>query len=170
MKLNKMFKEFNTAFGLKEKDFNVEELRKSQMLIEEEVAEFDEELYDNDVESGVSYSECDSEQVRSFSLKNDAFLDKVNVVKELTDILYITMQQMTQLGLDVEACITEVHRSNMTKTIKKERIESELQFAKERYPSAVSAQVGDVFVMRDPTTNKIVKPQGYTPADMTVVL
>ena len=41
--------------------------------------------------------------------------DLPKLAKELTDILYVTAQQMSVLGLPVDALIREVHRSNMSK-------------------------------------------------------
>lgn len=41
--------------------------------------------------------------------------DLAKIAKELTDILYVTAQQMEVLGLPVDALLREVHKSNMSK-------------------------------------------------------
>ena len=42
-------------------------------------------------------------------------MDLPKLAKELTDILYVTAQQMAVLGLPVDALLREVQRSNMSK-------------------------------------------------------
>ena len=41
--------------------------------------------------------------------------DIENVAKELTDVLYVTYGMGASLGIDLDACFTEVHRSNLSK-------------------------------------------------------
>lgn len=41
--------------------------------------------------------------------------DLENVAKELTDVLYVTYGMGASLGIDLDACFTEVHRSNLSK-------------------------------------------------------
>lgn len=41
--------------------------------------------------------------------------DLLQIAKELTDVLYVTAQQMDALGLPVDALLREVQRSNMSK-------------------------------------------------------
>ena len=41
--------------------------------------------------------------------------DIVEIADALTDILYVTYGAGASVGIDLDACVTEVHRSNMTK-------------------------------------------------------
>ncbi len=40
---------------------------------------------------------------------------RLNVAKEVTDLLYVAYGLAVTLGIDADACLVEVHRSNMTK-------------------------------------------------------
>ena len=52
-----------------------------------------------------------------FQELKDAIKDKdlVEVADALTDILYVTYGAGIAFGIDLDACLAEVHRSNMTK-------------------------------------------------------
>lgn len=52
-----------------------------------------------------------------FQELKDAIKDKnlVEVADALTDILYVTYGAGVAFGIDLDACLAEVHRSNMTK-------------------------------------------------------
>ena len=67
--------------------------------------------------------------------------DLENVAKELTDILYVTYGMGASLGIDLDACFTEVHRSNLSKL-----------------------ENGKVIYRED---GKVMKGKNYTPPDMT---
>jgi NTP pyrophosphatase (non-canonical NTP hydrolase) len=64
-----------------------------------------------------------------------------DVAKELTDLLYVVVGTFEAWGLDMEACFGEVHASNMSKQ--------------------PGAKRGD---------GKVLKGEGYKPADMVKVL
>ena len=66
--------------------------------------------------------------------------DFENVAKELTDILYVTYGMGASLGIDLDACFTEVHRSNLSKL-----------------------ENGKVIYRED---GKVMKGKNYTPPDM----
>lgn len=156
MQINKMFQDFNTTFGIKEADFTPTQLDATYSLIADELLELFDEIY-NDVDGDTL-------------IPVPAF-DKYNTAKELVDILYITMQRMTTHGLDVEACIREVHESNMSKLVAPVDIEEELEVALKRYPFAIAIELTNgMYVLRDSKTNKVIKPVGYKAADMTKVV
>lgn len=154
MKLNQMFLEFNAAYDMNPLEFAPTSLYKTHSLIRDEVDELAEEIY-------LDPSDF-TEELIPLPLFN-----KENTVKELTDVLYITMQRMTSHGVDVEACLHEVHRSNMSKLVDKSMLSVELEVAKVRYPNVVSFETKEgVYVLKDELTGKVVKPTSYTEANM----
>lgn len=72
--------------------------------------------------------------------------DPIEFCDAVVDLLYFTYGTALALGIPLEACFEEVHRSNM-------------------------AKVGpDGVVQRDPVTGKIKKPDGWTAPDLGEVL
>lgn len=140
--LNEMFKEFNDTYGYEPMEFNSANLKTATKLISDEVVEI---LIESDAEE----------------------LDKAAGAKELTDNLYITMQQMSAMGLDIPACLTEVHRSNLSKTVPLVEVDKYLEEVKERYPAAYAVPMGDVAVLRCGDTGKVIKPSCYSEALIT---
>lgn len=140
--LNEMFGEFNKTYGYEPMEFNSLNLKKAVKLISDEVVE--------------TLIESDAEE-----------LDKPAGAKELTDILYITMQQMSAMGLDIHACLNEVHRSNLSKTVDSEHAHEYLLEVQERYPNAFTTMVNGRVVLRCADTSKVIKPSCYTAADMS---
>ena len=55
-----------------------------------------------------------NEELQETNEELDA-MDLSKLAKELTDILYVTAQQMAVLGLPIDALLREVQRSNMSK-------------------------------------------------------
>lgn len=70
--------------------------------------------------------------------------DFENVAKELTDILYVVYGMGASLGIDLDACFTEVHRSNLSKL-----------------------ENGKVLYRKD---GKVMKGKDYSPANICQVL
>lgn len=92
MSLEQMVRQFNNTYGVKESSIprlpTPEEADRIYNMVWEELQETNDEL--------------------------DA-RDLVKLAKELTDILYVTAQQMAVLGLPIDALLREVQRSNMSK-------------------------------------------------------
>lgn len=143
--INKMFKEFNELYGLETKEID-HNLPAMHDLIEDERKELGDEIFD--VQDG-HYVSCE------------------DVVKEAIDIIYITCQQLTERGVDVEAALNEVHRSNMSKLPHEPEVDNELEIAKIRYPSAYITSAGGWSVIKCRDTNKVIKPTTYSPAVIT---
>ena len=168
MQLNKMFKEFNELYGIDVKPVTQAGLRKALHLIQDEVDEFADELFDTDLTPDLKATGA---VIPAWQPKLDEDLDKPNIAKEMTDILYITMQKMIENGFDVEACLSEVHESNMSKRVYIDDLEMELKEARTRYPDVYEVQLSqNWFVLIDASSNKVVKPMCYSPADLEAVL
>lgn len=71
--------------------------------------------------------------------------DPVKLAKELCDLLYVVLGTGVSLGLDLEKCFKEVHRSNMSK------LDSD----------------GNVIRRED---GKVLKSELYSPADLKPIL
>ena len=148
MKMNEMFLEFNTVYGIQPLERTLANLASTQSLIQDEVAELWDELYDAEE-------------------KTDDALDQANITKELTDILYITMQRMIVFGMDIEDCLKEVHRSNMSKSVSGENVAKEVLIAQQRYPKVLVQDMGgNRFVLRCNDSGKVIKPTSYSAANM----
>lgn len=144
MQLNKMFEDFNKLYGVESIPMNQEHMEDTGSLVMDEVTEFIAEAREGNI---------------------------INGAKELTDILYITMQRMVAHGLNPEALLAEVHRSNMSKRVHRNALENEMLIALQRYPAAEAKHLrDDWFVLKDKTTGKVIKPQYYLPADIPDVL
>jgi len=139
MSLNKMFDEFNELYGLTKKPVN-HDLNSMYKLISDEVEELS---FDIDFDKG---SDC--------------------IIKEAIDTIYITCQQLRERGVNVEAALAEVHRSNMSKQVLWSS-SSELETAKRRYPNAELVENGEILVMKCADTGKVIKPTTYSPAVIT---
>lgn len=119
-----MVKEFHKTF-IKEKDPTTPtwpddtDLTLRSDLIEEEWTELDKELWEDPKKR-----------------------DIVKVAKELVDLLYVVYGTAAKLGLPIDACFAEVHRSNMSK------------LGKDGLP-----------VLR--SDGKVLKGPNYSPADLS---
>lgn len=147
--LNKLFDEFNDMYGLERKpiDSNIESMHR---LIQDEV------------------NELGWETQRSCN----GILNIVpgELIKEAIDTIYITCQQLRERGVNLDAALREVHRSNMSKALDiydPEIAHSELQEAKKRYPNAELVPHGSYYVIKCMDSGKIVKPTTYSPAVIT---
>jgi hypothetical protein len=140
--LNAMFDEFNSTYDYDTVELNAENLAKSHKLIQDEVDEINEEVVQP-----------------TFS--------KSTAIKEMIDNIYITAQQLRAYGVDIDAALAEVHRSNLSKTVPVTLTAIYMEEAKERYPSASYIIKGDRAVLRCLETNKVIKPSIYSPAVIT---
>jgi len=138
--LNQTFDEFNTTYGYAPLEFNAVNLGKAAKLIQDEVDETNAEI------------------------KHP--YDPLNAAKELTDILYITMQQMRAMGIDIHACLEEVHRSNLSKRVPASDVDQYLEEVEVRYPNAIAIVKDHKAVLRCTDSNKIIKPSCYSPAQI----
>lgn len=155
MNLNEMFHQFNSQYQVGFLIPTHEEISNITNLIQDEVCESFEEFFDV-----WNNGYCEPEPKQNPNLKAYA--------KELTDILYITMERMTALHFNLEQLLNAVHQSNMSKTITIDQIDYELDVAKKRYPyTAVIEVAPGVAVLRCTKTNKVIKPTTYEPAVIT---
>lgn len=144
--------EFNDMYGLEVKPVD-HDLTSMTGLIEDEVVELGNEVY----------------EAHTIGPK-----DKVNtiaVIKESIDIIYITAQQLRERGVDVDAALAEVHRSNMSKSLDlfdPQLANMELIEAKKRYPDAELIPHSNKFIIKCTKTGKVVKPTTYSPANITI--
>lgn len=151
MSLNKMMSEFNELYSVEPLEHTMENLTKTIELINDEWTEAIEELMDK------GWNDLHIEDV-----------NRHNLAKELGDILYITSQRMTAMGIDVDAVMAEIHRSNMSKQVPVHKSIRELTVAKDRYPEARFELVqGDMGVLIDAPTGKVIKPTCYSAAVIT---
>lgn len=91
-------------------------------------------------------------------------------VKEGIDVIYAMSQQLRERGVDLDAALAEVHRSNMSKAIsiyEPELAHSELIEARKRYPKAELIPNGEYFVLKCAETGKVIKSTTYSPANIT---
>ena len=146
MSLNKLADEFNAQYGLKQKPLD-SDLTSMVGLIGDEWNELDMEIL--------------------------AYTDQINlnnVVKEAIDTIYITMQQLRERGVDVDAALAEVHRSNMSKSLDiydNTAAFKELDIARKRYPAAQLIPHGDKYILKCAESGKVIKPSCYSPAVIT---
>lgn len=151
MSLNKIADEFNRVYGIEIKKAD-HDLVSMVGLIEDEVVELGNEIY---IE-------------HTITPKSNPSIP--HVIKEAIDCIYISMQQLRERGVDVDAALAEVHRSNMSKSIdifEPDVAVNELLTAKKRYPSAELIPHESRFVIKCQKTGKIIKPATYSPAVIT---
>ena len=152
MSLNKMMNEFNELYSVDPIEFTMDNINRTIDLIGDELTEA--------VEETVAVGSWNDLPIEEVNLHN--------LAKELTDILYITSQRMLTHGMDVDALLAEVHRSNMSKQVPIDQSVTELTLAKERYPEAIYSLVsGDLGVLTDKATGKVIKPSCYSAAVIT---
>lgn len=140
-----MMDDFMQAYLLKGQEFELRNLRDMCSLIDDEMDELLIEV----------------ETVK---------LNKANVVKETIDIIYVATQRLRRMGVDVDAALNEVHRSNMSKALPLDgsvSVEEELGIARKRYPNAGVKYGQRVAVLICGNTSKVIKPTTYSPAVIT---
>ena len=155
-KLNKMMDDFMKVYDIAPTSITVSELCNTDELITEEMLEFEEEFMPFDLAT------------MGNSFLPDDEINKANVAKEMADIVYVTIQRMRRMGMDVDAVLGEVHRSNMSKRVMLADKDMELNIARQRYPNAtIVCSVDGMCVIRDSVTGKVIKPTYYSPALIT---
>lgn len=141
--LNTMMDEFADKYGYKLLPMDVKNLTNVQRIVGGELVEFGAEISP----TGINHHQ---------------------VAKEILDVVYAASQQARAMGIDVNVGLEELHRSNLSKCVTGAQSEEELEFAKARYPHAVIECVSeDTYVLKCASTNKVIKPRTYSPADMT---
>jgi predicted HAD superfamily Cof-like phosphohydrolase len=99
------------------------------------------------------------------ALKNK---DRVEVIDALADILYVVYGAGKSFGIDLDNAFDIVHRSNMSKFCKtEEEAKKTVEWYKindSRYDSPEYRQKGDLWIVYNKSTGKILKSVEYTPA------
>lgn len=143
--LNEMMNGFNSTYRVRQTAIDCRALARAHRLAADEMKELADE----------------------FVMIEDDELNKVNAVKEMADVIYIMGQQMAQMGIDIEAVLNEVHRSNMSKVVQHHNVQEELAEARKRYPDAYVDEAQRYCVLRCSVTKKVIKPMRYSPAVIT---
>lgn len=147
MSLNKMFAEFNSHYNMPATPATGDWFDTSYRLIKEELGEFAKEYREG---------------------------SHADMVKELIDIIYVTAQRLSMVcdrgGVDMDAALAEVHRSNMSKLLPShESAVREMSYYTENGDdvSVVQTPAGSFKLLR--ADGKIVKPRNfYSKADMSI--
>lgn len=178
--LNQMFDDFNATYRIKEPG-------DTSKLIKDELKEMLAEIptYPEHAKecADVIYIGC--QQLRAMginvdeAIKNAAPLHYVNfeiIAKLITDktamsdkkvivsVVDSIITYMRFLGYNWQEILKEVHRSNMSKTIPRDKSEHELIVARGRYPSAYIVEGQQDCILKCSETNKVIKPTCYSPA------
>lgn len=142
--LNIMMDEFSFAYRVKPMEMTHESLDKTWDLIDDELSELQQEYFGGKP------------------------VNKKDAAKEMLDIIYITAQRLRSYGVDVDAGLAEVHRSNMSKTVPLRDAEAALIEARKRYGMAYIEEGQRYVVLRCASTGKVIKPEAhYSPANIT---
>lgn len=150
--LNEFMDDFMAAYQVETTPFDGKNSRDMLSLAADEMVELEQELYNG------TYHPIPDDQI-----------SKENVVKEGLDVVYVMLQRLRRMGVDLDANFAELQRSNMSKTVPLDMLADEVLIARERYPGAVGVQISDTLgVIRDPSTGKVVKPTTYSAAKMVV--
>ncbi len=147
--LNQMFDEFNAQYGIKTQplDHNLDG------MVQIVGSEFDEW----------------TEEITEPLFGTRGFIpEPENFVKEGLDVIYAMTQQLRERGVDIDAGLSEVHRSNMSKVVEDGSLEGEIATAKKRYPDVIAQPIGEGrYVLKSPSQGKVVKPTCYSSAVIT---
>lgn len=147
--LNKIFDQFNEMYGLETKDLE-HNLGGMLDVVGDEVSEWVDEFKH-------------SSQDEILTIPNPA-----NFVKESLDVIYAMSQQLRERGVDLDAGLAELHRSNMSKTVEMNDLQEEIEIAKERYPDITTVALSDNrYVLKCAISGKVIKPTRYSPAEIT---
>ncbi len=153
--LNKMFDAFNAQYGIETKplDHNLDGMHE---IVGGEYLEWAEEI---DISIVRDTGSC---------ITDKAIPNPENFVKEGLDVIYAMTQQLRERGVDIDAGLAEVHRSNMSKTVDFHDLKDELNEARKRYPDAVLIPLDNGrYVMKSPSQGKVIKPACYSSAVIT---
>lgn len=115
--------EFHEKFGLPNLLDDVPVIRRDrfdlrQVLIQEEARELQDELLAYKYDRG----------------------DITKIAKEAADLVYVIYGMALEFGIDIDAVLAEVHRSNMTKTSENKRADGKIQ----KGPDYVEADIASV--------------------------
>lgn len=148
--LNKIFDQFNEMYGLETKD------------LEHNINGMTEVV-------GGEYDEWTDEIAHSLLDGKERWIpEPANFVKEGLDVVYAMLQQLRERGVDIDAGLAELHRSNMSKVVEPEDMPEELEIALKRYPDAEPVQLADGrYVLKCQKSGKVIKPTSYSPAEIT---
>ena len=168
--MNKPYLDFNMTYGCMTQDITADYVRNRSMMTLSEVMETLDEVCDT---YSISLSKASGKEgvvtVNEYTLKDS--INIPNVIKELTDVIYVTGQGMLQMDINLDAAFKEVHRSNMSKAILPTNKEFALaQVEKHRngkYPDAVLVHKNGMLVIMCESSKKILKPDSYSPAFIT---
>ncbi len=144
--LNNIMDDFNASYMIKDKRLCTANIKTMEGLITDEVHELAGEVH------------------------VPGFCNAPNAVKEAIDIIYIAAQQLRLMGVDVDAALAEVHRSNMSKALPLDgsvKLSDELEIARRRYPQAGIKEGQRKAVLMCGETNKVIKPTTYSKAVIT---
>lgn len=92
--------------------------------------------------------------------------------EELSDLLFVVYGAFYRMGLDANVCLEQVIRSNFSKFCASEE---EAKAEVERFNTengedfARYDQIGEVFVLRRNSDDKVLKPSTYTPKDFSAL-
>ncbi len=156
--LNKMLDAFNAQYGIETQplDHNLDGMIE---IVGGEWLEFHQEA---NLKADISVL---SDSVRKFTSKE---MNKQNFVKEGLDVIYAMTQQLRERGVDIDAGLAEVHRSNMSKVVEDGSLEGEIATAKKRYPDVIAQPISEGrYVMKSPSQGKVIKPTCYSSAVIT---
>ncbi|CAL9980505.1 hypothetical protein VPH1244_0054 [Vibrio phage 1244] len=147
--LNQMFDAFNAQYGIKTQPLN----HNLDGMYEIVSSEFDEWM----------------EEVSEPLFGDGEWIpEPKDFVKEGLDVIYAMTQQLRERGVDVDAGLAEVHRSNMSKVVEENDLEAEMITAEKRYPDVMAYPIGNHrYVLKSPSQGKVVKPTRYSPAAIT---
>lgn len=178
--LNQMSDEFNATYRIKEPG-------DTSKLIKDELKEMLAEIPTHPEHAkecaDVIYLSCQQLRAKGVdvneAIANPPTLSYVNfdiIAKLITDsaalnnnqniiaLVAATISYMKILGYKWQPILEEVHRSNMSKTIKRDQVEHELIIARGRYPSAFIVEGQHDCILKCADTNKVIKPTCYSPA------
>lgn len=151
--LNKIFDQFNEMYGLETKDLE-HNLDGMTEVVGGEYDEWTDEIADSLI--GIKGE------------PNRFIPEPANFVKEGLDVIYAMSQQLRERGVDLDAGLAELHRSNMSKTVEMNDLQEEIEIAKERYPDITTVALSDNrYVLKCAISGKVIKPTRYSPAEIT---
>lgn len=178
--LNQMSDEFNATYRIKEPGDTAKLIKDELKEMLSEIPMYQEHAKEC---ADVIYISCQQLRARGVDL-NEAIanappLHYANfeiIAKLITDSAALAINKnvvalvnsvisyMKFLGYNWQEILKEVHRSNMSKTIKRDQDEHELIIARGRYPSAFIVEGQHDCILKCADTNKVIKPTCYSPA------
>lgn len=168
MSLNKMYQEFNSAYAITELEKAGHVLFKRTQLALEEVQEALDEVAESYTITLSRNNGTSELLVQDLVMKQD--INFAAWVKECCDIGYITYQGLRAMGIDLDACMDEVHRSNMSKslpiTVDNHVVEEQKLKLQERYDSVIIVETETALLFKNESNGKLLKTDYYSPANL----